>query len=312
MIHTVFHVLGIIGIVLLCLLAAVLLLAGLILFVPVRYSVYAEREEKLNFSLKAYWFLHIFSLCYKSPEEKAVKIKIFGKVVYGPGKKEKTEKSGKHKKGETPEESPGDAPDADPDIGPEESPEKGPEESPECRADETPETEPDGERRKKPKNSKHKRTGKKKNPFQKIIDLFRKLKYTITHFYDTIIKVKNNIGYYLDVLREEQTISVFKNCRDRLFKILKKLKPRRLNADLSFSAGSPDNTGYILGIYGMLIPYLGDHVYLTPDFEADAAFYRGNFFAKGNITVFTLLVNFLIVYKDPDFEPVMKKLKRED
>ena len=65
------------------LLAIVLLLLILVLFVPVRYDVKAESDEKLQAKGKIHWLFHIlsFHICYENDEMKMV-ARIFGVPVW--------------------------------------------------------------------------------------------------------------------------------------------------------------------------------------------------------------------------------------
>lgn len=310
MIQIILQILSIIGIVILVLLGLLLLAVLLVLFVPVRYTVRAEKEENITLSLKLHWLLHILTVRFDYPESGAVRIKVAGITVYDskkppkPKKQKKQKKQKKRKKiDEVAKEEPtpsdteetADAKTA-PDSGTQTGTESGTQAFTESRTQSA--TEPLPEAKKK-----------KKSLLRKIIDFFRKLKYTITHFYDTIMKVKENIEYYLGVLRDEQTVLLLKNGQTRLLKILKKFRPKKLEADILFGTGEPDITGYVLGLYGMLIPYLGNHVNVTPDFET--AVLKGRIFAKGRIRTITIIINALHILLDSNLKPVIQKFKRE-
>jgi len=65
------------------LLAVILILLLLALFVPVRYDVKAESDEKLQAKGKIHWLFHIlsFHICYENDEMKMV-ARIFGVPVW--------------------------------------------------------------------------------------------------------------------------------------------------------------------------------------------------------------------------------------
>lgn len=294
MIQIILQILSIIGIIILVLLGLILLAAALILFVPIRYAVRAEREDKVSLAVKVHWLFHLLTLRFDYPESGAFRIKIAGITVYD-SKKPKKPKKKKNKESEAEETPPSD----------EETNSEADTAHAETVAEENAEGKPEAE----PEQEETAKRRKKKNIFRKIIDFFKKLKYTITHFYDTIKNVKENMEYYMTVLKEEQTLRLLRNGKTRLFKILKKIRPKKLEADIVFGTGSPDTTGYALGLYGMLLPYLGNHVNITPDFEAFVL--RGRMYAKGRIRIITLIINALCILLDPNLKPVVKKLKRE-
>lgn len=298
MIQIILQILSIIGIVILVILGLLLLIAGLVLFVPVRYRVRAEKEEKPAVCAKVHWLLHFLTVRFDYLEQGTVKIKIAGITIYDSGKPKKQKKSKKKTNA-------------------------GEEKENTDNTDNIETTEKDAALKEADRREKEavtsekaaeeakvrKEPEKKKNIFRKIIDFFRKLKYTIKHFYDTIKNVKDNIEYYMEVLKDEQTLALLKNGKTRLVKILKKVCPTKLEADVLFGTGSPDTTGYVLGLYGMLLPYLGNHVNITPDFETFV--FRGRIFAKGRIRGVTMLINALHILFDPNLKPVIKKFKRE-
>lgn len=296
MIQIILQILSVIGIILLIILGLILLLTGLVLLVPVRYEARLRKDENLFCFLKVHWLLHFLTLRYEYPERKAVIVKVAGITVYDSGKpKQPKEPKNKKKKKKEAEPAPEDVLETLPKPSEEDIKEK----------EKEPEVQEEAfytENKKKPKK-------KKKNIFRKIIDFFKKLKYTIQHFYDTMKHVKDNIEYYITVLKEEQTLALLKNGKKRLIKIIKLLLPKKLQADILFGTGSPDTTGYVLGVYGMLLPYLGNHVNITPDFENPV--FQGNIWAKGKIRLVTFIVHILCVVCDSNFKPVINKLKRE-
>lgn len=74
MIHILFTVLKIIGILLIVFLSILILALGLILFVPAQYVIEAKAENGLDdlvFEAKAHWILHLFSMYYIYQEKKS-------------------------------------------------------------------------------------------------------------------------------------------------------------------------------------------------------------------------------------------------
>ena len=125
--------------------------------------------------------------------------------------------------------------------------------------------------------------------FGKILQKFRKIKYTIHGIYDKIKEIWNNISYYLELLQEEETRQLFSRVRLRTGKIMKSVWPGHIRADILFGTGSPDTTGYLYGAYCMLSPMLRADICVTPDFEE--AVLRAEFDISGHIAVWVLAVN---------------------
>lgn len=138
---------------------------------------------------------------------------------------------------------------------------------------------------------------------------FEKLKYTIHSICDKIKKVWENINYYLSVLTEKETRILIARIKKRVFRILKAIRPRRGNADILFGTKSPDITGYIYGLYCMLMAGRPE-IRVVPDFER--AVFEGHYSFSGHIVVFVLLVNVLKILLNRQLHSLIKKLKRKE
>ncbi len=125
--------------------------------------------------------------------------------------------------------------------------------------------------------------------FGKILQKFRKIKYTIHGIYDKIKEIWNNISYYLELLQEEETRQLFSHVRLRTGKIMKSMRPGHIRADILFGTGAPDTTGYLYGAYCMLPSMLRADICVTPDFEE--AVLRAEFDISGHIAIWVLAVN---------------------
>lgn len=140
-----------------------------------------------------------------------------------------------------------------------------------------------------------------------ILKKFKKIKYTICSIYDKIKNIWENISYYIELLREEETRMLFSHVVFRLGKILKSIRPRYIRGQILFGTGSPDTTGYAYGVYGMLSPFLGARLLVTPDFTR--AVLEGDLDIVGHITVFTILWNGLKVLLDKKLRRFIQKMK---
>lgn len=141
----------------------------------------------------------------------------------------------------------------------------------------------------------------------KILKKIEKIKYTISNIYDKIKEIWENITYYAELLKEENTKVLFRHVTMRVGKILRSIRPRHLKADIIFGTGSPDTTGYAYGVYGMLSAVLGPKVIVVPDFEQ--AILKGELQFSGHITVWVLLINALKLFFDPKLHLFIEKVK---
>lgn len=140
-----------------------------------------------------------------------------------------------------------------------------------------------------------------------LMEKYEKMRYTFYGIYDKIKHIRDNISYYKALLDDEETVLLFQHAKKRLGRILHSIRPRKLQADILFGADSPDITGYLYGVYGMLSPGLGKKVSVTPDFTREVL--EGEFYAAGHITVFHLLWHGGILFFDKRLHLFLIRLK---
>lgn len=322
MLHVILQILGIIGIVLLCLLGLLLFLILLVLFVPIRYRLTGHREgETFELAAKVTYLLHILSVRFDYPEPGSLIIKVFGiRIFDSAGMEEKKEKGSAevsekaaHKDGadkaktaetEAVKETEKNASPKDDVKSEETAAEDGSQENFE-------------EFNKSEENGSDKETKRKKSLIERIKEIFQKIQYTIRSICDKIKsslqkaeELKETVTYYKDTLTGRENRRLYNRAKKRLFKVLKSIRPRVLKADLHIGTGSPDTTGYLCALYGMLSPVLGNNVKMTPDFEE--AVWEGRLYIKGRITIFTILWQALGIVLDKQFRTFIKELKREE
>lgn len=296
------RILSIIGIVLLILLGMVLLSLLLVLFWPITYRVKGEKtSEKLWVTAKADWLLGFLRVRFAYPEPGNVVIKLLWKTLADRGtgeEKKKAESTGEADNSAQPEsqETEEKTPQAEKDVCSETAGEEKEEAKP-APAAELPVSEPvtDAEEQKQNKR------------FSRVFEKIQKIKYTILKIYDKIKEIWANISYYIALLREEDTSLLWEHVKFRLGKILKNIRPRHIKANVLFGTGAPDTTGYVFGIYGMLLPVLGKSVCVTPDFNR--AVLEGNLDVSGHITLWTLAWNALKLLLDRKLKLFIKKMK---
>lgn len=308
-------ILMVIGILLLVLLGLVLGVLLLVLFVPLVYRASGNMDgEKKELKAKVRWLFGLLRADYCYPEPGRFTVRLLWKKLYDSGQdnEKKSEKHRRKKKDgqRTESESPDGAQGISETHGkPEEA---GTENSPESPAASEPVSKfpksGQDEGLKEAEKAAEKAEPVSENSFsQKIQDRFEKIKYTIRDKYDKIKKIWENISYYAELLREENTLALWGHVKIRLLKILKNIRPRHIKADVVFGADSPDTTGYAFGVYGMLSPYLGTKVCLTPDFTQ--AILEGRFEVSGHIMLSVVLWNTLKVVFDKKLHLFIERMK---
>jgi len=147
----------------------------------------------------------------------------------------------------------------------------------------------------------------KAKPKENLREKLNKIVNKITSVYNKVNDILANIQYYLELLQEEGTKALLGTTLDALIRILKKIRPRKLiiNAEIGFD--TPDTTGKLYGLFWAFKPALGEDVNITPNFEEKVL--EGNFYFKGRITIFTILINGLRIVLNKNFKPFLKKIK---
>lgn len=302
MLSIILKILSILGIILLVLLGIILVVLLLVLFFPVCYRIKAEKhsvstnaiseqsgealpKQPVFADAKAWWLFGLLRARYKYPEPGVFKIKFLFFTLYDSGTN--TDNS------------------SDADIADEA-----------CDYTDKPDLQKSDSTKSDSTKSETNYPDEEEHSGSQNKNIFEKIQYTIQKFCDKIknvfIKLKEfkaNIVYYKEILAEEDTKELLKHALKRLGKILKSLRPRKLRANILFGAASPDTTGYVCAVYGMISHHLGKHVIFTPDFEQEI--FEGNLYAVGHTTVFQILWNLLILVKDKRLWELRDKLNRK-
>ena len=285
MLHIIGLILRILGICLLGIIGFLLLLLCILLFVPVRYELRAEfpgeiRGSKVNFRLT--WLLHLLSAKARYEEQELtwrvrVAWKKFAKAEMPVGETEEEpdiEKAADAKQALDEKEKS--------DIK-EMSDIKGISEDSSKKRTER-ENQENGKKEKKP--SVYERLK------QKIITIWRKIKYTFVKICGKIKGIAKNISDTKDAiqifLNDEVHRSAFRKVKKELIWMKRLLKPNIFRVRLNYGFEDPCLTGQVLGLLGMVYPFVGDNMEIEPDFEQKVL--QGDIHIKGRIRMIHLAV----------------------
>ncbi len=293
------NILKIIGMILLCILGLILLLALLVLFVPIRYRLKAARrvqdDEPIRVDVKVTWLLHLISASFRYPEAAYLKVKVLGISVFSTEKKEE-DKAKPEKMQNTQDQA-----------------EPGQEESKiETKSETIIQKESDDvefEKELEEKLQEEEEIPTLIKFFQKLLQKLKNIKYTILQICDKIKHIVRNVRYYLAVIRSNCFQRAFLLCKEEVFSLIKSVLPRKIKGNFLVGMGDPASTAQVLAIHGMLYPFIGNHITITPDFENTIV--EGDLFVKGRITVFKVLKTAIKVYFNRDVRKVLRLLKRE-
>lgn len=300
MLAVILKILSIFGIILLSLLGILLLICLLILFVPISYRVTGHKNEAdMALKIRMGWLFKLVRASYDYPEPGSFKVKALFFTVYD-SQKAAFQKSS-NKTGENAEQR---------DITGMEPSEEGvpkEEEQPRRKNATGEENTTDKTHEYGKESGDYEEISTNAGPFKRIFAKFEKLKYTIQILCDRIKEIRENISYYKRLWEREETRQLFQYALMRIGKILKNIRPRRFKCSLVYGAESPDVTGYLYGIYGMISSSLGNCVNVVPDFTQ--AILEGEVDAAGHITVFQVIWNTIMLLIDKRFRLLKRRLK---
>lgn len=297
--NVVLWLLSFLGITILVVLGIVVLVLALVLFVPIHYKgEFTKNPEVMQVRIKINWLLHIIRVYVNYEKELLIKAFVLFFKVYDSNKPANVKKDKKQK-----------------------AKEKHTEEKTISKEEKSIVHDDNGtvlsdELEEKTDNTKRIENidGDSLEPCQSLLTRIKNFIKNIIckckSICDKITSIVQNINYYIEILKEEETKVIFGQVLGRIFKILKSIHPRKLNADIIVGTGSPDTTGYIMAGAGMLYPYLGKHVNITPDF--DNTIFEGTIQFKGRITLFVIIKHALKIYMDKELRNLVSRFKRED
>ena len=294
--HVILQILAVIGIVLLVLLALLILTVLAVLFVPIRYRASGEKEADRIEGVAAVSFLYPF-LSFKWQRAgnenrwalRLLGIKLKSSRKADKGKVAEPEKTDKGKAEETAQAA---------------KPEKAAEPVKEEKQPATPSVQ-NAEAEDAARQAEETGTQKTDRGSSE-----KKARFTISGLCDKMEKIRDNVEYYKERLTAEENRLFLKRTKERIFAVLKSIKPKVLTARVVCGTGSPDTTGYVCAVYGMLYPVIEDRISFTADFENKVL--DGELSVKGKVRVATLVRHGIKILLDKQLKLFLKEMKRED
>lgn len=305
--HVILQILAVIGIVLLVLLALLILTVLAVLFVPIRYRASGEKEADRIEGVAAVSFLYPF-LSFKwqrAGNENRWALRLLGiKLKSSPkvdkGKTTEPEKTEKGKPAEPEKTDKGKAEETAQAAKPEKAAEPVKEEKqPATPSVQNAEAEDAARQAEETGTQETDRVSSEK-----------KARFTISGLCDKMEKIRDNVEYYKERLTAEENRLFLKRTKERIFAVLKSIKPKVLTARVVCGTGSPDTTGYVCAVYGMLYPVIEDRISFTADFENKVL--DGELSVKGKVRVVTLVRHGIKILLDKQLKVFLKEMKRED
>lgn len=292
-------ILKIILLALLAVLGIIILLAGMILFIPIHYEASGsiEDEWKLNVKGKLSYCLFLFKLIFSYQNGQTdMQMYLFG-FRKKPGSDDKNAVSGTNATEVDATE--GDATE----VEEKESSEETAEADITIHEKKAGSSEPEQklvqkETQIKKEKIKKEKIKEEKNKKEKIKEKQSREKK----------QSKFDFHFWKQQLTDEHNKYVVRKLWSEAGYLLKHFKFRKIKTDLFFSTGDPAATGQILGILCM-IPMLYRYDFkITPDFEADDAYLKGTFFVAGKVRLVHLFMTLLRLIFDKEVRLVVKRI----
>ena len=311
-----FLVLKIIGFILLGLLAFLILLLLAVLFVPIRYRVAAQYEEKAIARITAGWFLHLIGVrLVISDQEKSCKLKLFGIPLvdfFSPRKDRRKKRRSKSHQDKQP---------AKQSVHQDEQPVEQSVHQDEQPVEQSVHQDKQNslqikEERQQIGSEKEKASGfdtdqasdEKASFFTKVRIYINRISDKIKKIRKKETKLKEQYNKWLVVLKRDRTKEALEKCKNTLCKVLKAVLPRKWKLFVHYGMEDPAMTADILGYYWMLFAVLSGHIDCQPDFENKV--FEFNLHAKGHIRMITMVIAGWKFLFDPDLI-YLRKIKKE-
>lgn len=325
MIHIILAILKIVGILLAVLLGLVLLILLTVLFLPLRYRIYAEKHGELKKStanVSVSWLFGILKIKagYRDGQISFVP-QIFGKKI----------DLAKRNTGQT--EDPLEETEKTEAVSEEKKKlpvleEKKPEEKTKPETESSPKTEsqenkaleseiPDGETSEL--QAEDAPEPEKRHPFFHMIEKVRtqigKIRNRITAAKEqakktirSITKSKETLKRYLAFLRSDLSREVYQILKGHLFYLLGHIRPRKVRGRVHYGFGDPALTGEFTGILYLILPAKCGELDLEPDFEDPVC--EGEVSVLGHIRICHLALTGAKIFFDKKLKIYWKRFRR--
>lgn len=263
MLHILFLILKIIGMILLAILGILILLLCVVFFIPANYIIEAKTDDgikALSFEAKAHWMLHLFTAYYVYKDKQSDwQVRIGWKTF----NHKDHENYGKN--------------DEDVQAEPMQSSEKD---------ESATEKQTDSEIYKKTNTSDTDATKKESKNKQKQT-WFEKIKCTIRKICDKIKSLWETKEKITEFLTDDVHVEAFKIVKTEIGILARHLRPRRIRGTVRFGFDDPYRTGQVLAGLSILYPFYGENVEIYPDFEQEIL--EGDLHIKGHIRMVHLM-----------------------
>ncbi len=330
MLAVILKILQIIGIVLLCILGLVLVLAVLAVCLPIRYRISASKQEdtELNAHFKLTYFFRILRIMADYDKKLKVRAKILWFTVFSMDMFGEDEDSGADVNGDEElddiltqmdaeyENEFADKPDSEGSVHADAESGAGPE-------TETTDSEdndqgldlgdtgiPDQEDIPDEPESETFENETENPDETERDDFFSKIKLKFSSLCDKIESARSEYRYYRNVINSNEAHYALRKVKKQTKKILLAVLPRRIHVDVIFGFSSPDITGKVYGLYCLIKKRFDKSSRVIPDFDREV--FEGIVEAKGHFSLVTFIGAGLSIFIDKNVRKIYRSFKKHN
>lgn len=302
-------ILKIIGIILLSIISLFLIIIALILFVPIRYRIIANKFEDSDFyaEIKLTWLLHFINILIKYTDDLYYRVR----VILIPIKKSDNLKKHKNNSKKT-----------KPDPNDTKSIDEGENISDESANEDISDNEISKNKEEIVSTSDLDENDDDNIKFDENKGIIYKIRFVLTKFfeflfnikeklneaYNTVVNIVKDIDYYINALKDERNKKVISLCLSQASSIINNIKPKVFNGNLTIGIDDSYTMGQILSIYSILFPIIHDKITINPVYDKEVI--EGDLYIKGRISVFVLIRAAIKIYFNRDYKRMIKIFKK--
>ena len=123
-----------------------------------------------------------------------------------------------------------------------------------------------------------------------------------------IDKVRSEIRYYYNIYNSNEGKNTLRNTGKHLKKLIRKLLPRKISANVTYGFSSPDLTGKVYGIYCLIADRFSRDSEVLPDFDREI--FEGRIKARGYFNLWGILINVIAIVLNKNAIKIIKSVKR--
>lgn len=142
----------------------------------------------------------------------------------------------------------------------------------------------------------------------KIEQIPAKFKCTTEKIYDKIKETSEKKDKITALITDPSHVNALKKGMCEVMKLLRRIAPGTAVADVRYGFEDPSLTGRVLAGLGILYPFFGTHVQIKPDFQEKVL--EGNVYVKGRIYVVYLAAMAVNMLLSRDVRQIIKDVKK--